>query len=79
MLFVDFKQDFDSVDRGMTVLESYGIPPKLMNIIQQLYRNTSCKVLHRGKTGHGFGIKSGVKQFNFQYSSLLFFVFSWIC
>ena len=61
---VDFKQAFDSVDCGMmwTVLESYGIQLKLINIIQQLFRNTSCKELHRGKIGHGFGIKSGVKQ-----------------
>lgn len=58
MLFVDFKQAFDSVDRCMmwTVLESYGISGQLLNIIQQLYRNTTFQVVHRGKFGPSFEV-----------------------
>lgn len=64
MLFIDFKQAFDSVDRSMlwTILQSYGIPVKILNIIKQLYRNTTCRILHRGKLGPSFNIRSGVKQ-----------------
>lgn len=64
MLFVDFKQAFDSVDRNMlwTILASYGIPAKMTNLIKQLYRNATCKVVHRGKLGSPFMIRSGVKQ-----------------
>lgn len=64
LLFVDFERAFDSLDRNRMwdVLASYGIPAKLLDIIQSMYRDARCKVVHRGKLGREFNVASGVKQ-----------------
>ena len=80
MLFVDFKQAFDSLDRSMMwkILESRGIPTTILRLIQELYRGASCKVLHRGKLGLPFQVRSGVKQGCILSPLLFLIVLDWV-
>jgi Reverse transcriptase (RNA-dependent DNA polymerase)/Domain of unknown function (DUF6451) len=80
IVFVDFERAFDSVGRNMMwrILASYGIPDKVVNIIKELYRDSSSRVLHKGSFGSPFSIYSGVKQ-GCNLSPLLFIiVVDWI-
>ncbi|XP_059154471.1 uncharacterized protein LOC131939959 [Physella acuta] len=54
--FVDFENAFDSVDRQTiwNLLRHYGVPAKLVEIIQQLYNGFSCQVSHAGKLSKEF-------------------------
>jgi hypothetical protein len=64
LLFVDFERAFDTLDheRMWTILECYGIPTKVLNIVKGLYRDVSCRVVHNGRLGRQIKVKSGVKQ-----------------
>lgn len=64
LLFVDFEKAFDRVNRDVIwkILHLNGIPPKLINIIRSMYTNSTCKILHRGKTSNSIPVKSGVRQ-----------------
>jgi len=46
ILFVDFKQDFDSVDRQKTIqiLQEWRIPNKLVRLSQMTLQNTETSV-----------------------------------
>ena len=48
--FVDFQKAFDSLDRNSlwTLMRHYGIPEKLITIIQKLYRPLTCQKFHNG-------------------------------
>ena len=54
--FVDFRKAFDMVDRCTLwrVLRHYGIPCKIVNIIQGLYNNTRCQVIHNSSLSDPF-------------------------
>ena len=62
--FVDFEKAFDSLHRDSLwkILRSYGFPTKIVNIIQALYNNFECKVIHDNKLTEPFEVKTGVKQ-----------------
>ncbi|KAK3740237.1 hypothetical protein RRG08_054258 [Elysia crispata] len=62
--FIDFEKAFDSIDRDTLwkLLRHYGIPPKIVTLIQKMYDGTSCKVLHEGRLTDSFEIKTGVRQ-----------------
>ena len=47
VVFVDFKEAFDSVHRGrmMKILQAYDIPDKLVNGINEVYQNTRARVV----------------------------------
>ena len=62
--FIDFEKAFDSIDRDTLwkLLRHYGIPPKIVTLIQKMYDGTSCKVLHEGRLTDSFQIKTGVRQ-----------------
>jgi hypothetical protein len=49
--FVDFEKDFDSLKRRYLwkVLQQYGMPWKILNLIIEMYRDYECKVIHEGK------------------------------
>ncbi|PVD22606.1 hypothetical protein C0Q70_18425 [Pomacea canaliculata] len=51
IIFVDFEKAFDSVDRDVIwrLMIHYGIPPKFISIVQGLYEDSSCQVIHNGK------------------------------
>ena len=62
--FVDYEKAFDSVDRRLLwrLLEHYGIPPKIINLIKAIYDGTSCRVVHSGKLTESFPVNTGVRQ-----------------
>lgn len=80
LLFIDFERAFDSLNRNemWTILASYGIPEKLLNIIKSLYRDTRCQVIHRGKPGRQFRVETGVKQGCILSPLLFIIVLDWV-
>lgn len=80
LLFVDFERAFDSLDRNMmwNVLASYGVPEKLLAIIQSMYRDATCRVAHRGQLGREFNVASGVKQGCILSPLLFLLVLDWV-
>ena len=66
LVFVDFKAAFDSVHRMSLwkVLQSNGIPPKLINLVKSLYDEGLCAVRLPGPVGTSrqFKVKTGVRQ-----------------
>ncbi|MDD2611131.1 MAG: reverse transcriptase family protein, partial [Giesbergeria sp.] len=62
--FVDFKQAFDSLDRGVLweVLRVYRIHPKLISLLEDLYQGSTACVRANGSTSGQFHIHSGVRQ-----------------
>lgn len=62
--FIDFEKAFDSVDRESLwkLMAHYGIPPKLISIIKNLYQGMRCQVLHQGYAQDPFDVLTGVKQ-----------------
>ena len=63
-VFVDFEKAFDSLHRESLwkILRHYGIPPKLVKIIQSLYENFECQIIHNNLLSEPFTVKTGVKQ-----------------
>ena len=49
--FVDFEKAFDSVHRESLwqIMESYGIPCKIIHMVQMLYEDSECAVLDEGE------------------------------
>ena len=59
--FIDYEKAFDSVSRETLwrIMSSYCIPPKLVRMVQAMYKGSQCAVIDGGgKTGL-FDIKSG--------------------
>ena len=71
--FIDFKAAFDSVHRPSLwkILQMYGIPMKIINIIKSSYRDTTCAVKSEGSLSSWFKIITGVRQGDI-WSPLLF-------
>lgn len=64
LLFIDFKQAFDTINHHALwqILVLIGTPLKIVNLIKELYNDATCKVTHKGKTSDPIHITSGVKQ-----------------
>ena len=64
VVFVDFQKDFNSVDRNVIwrLMHHYGFLPKFINIIQQMYEDATCQVIHDGKLTEPFSVQTGVRQ-----------------
>lgn len=64
MVFVDFTKAFDTVDRPTLwkVLEIYGCPEKLVNIIKQFHTDMKAQISVGGEPSEAFGVNHGVKQ-----------------
>ena len=58
-VFVDFQKAFDSVDRDVIwrLMYHYCFPPKFFAIIQQLYEDATCQVIHDEKLTEPFGVQ----------------------
>jgi len=64
MIFVDFKQAYDSVNRQQLwiALRNFGIPEKLVKMIEICNSNTYCEVRYQGELSPQFEVQSGLKQ-----------------
>lgn len=64
MIFIDFRQAYDSIDREQlwTVLQHFGLPKKLVNFVKNCNSNTTCKVRFEGLESGNFEVKSGLRQ-----------------
>jgi len=78
--FVDFEKAFDSVDRESiwSILRHYGVPAKMVNIIQQLYDGFSCQVIHDGRLSEEFLVTTGVRQGCLLSPLLFLVVLDWV-
>ena len=64
MLFVDFKQAFDSIDRYKLyqVMEDMKIPHKLIRLVRMTMKNTTARVRVTNKLSNSFTFNAGVRQ-----------------
>ena len=63
--YIDLRAAFDSLDRNTlwNILETIGIPPKLVDIIKTLYSPSTHSVVRvNGTVSEAFSISSGVRQ-----------------
>lgn len=62
--FVDFRKAFDSVHRHTLwkILQSYGIPSKIISIIKTFYEHFKCSVIMGNHLSEWFPVQSGVRQ-----------------
>ena len=62
--FIDLEKDFDSVHRNSlgSIMRSYSIPSKIINMVKALYDDFECIVGNNQDTTEWFKIKTGVKQ-----------------
>ena len=57
---------------------SYGIPRKIIHMIQMLYEDGECAVLDEGEESELFKIKTGIKQGDVMYGFVFLMVVDWI-
>ena len=78
--FIDFQKAFDSVDHQVLwgILAHYGIPQKLISMIQQLYDGFTCQVIHGGTTTEPFPVTTGVRQGCLLSPLLFLLVIDWV-
>jgi hypothetical protein len=64
ILFVDFKQAYDSIDREQLwiTLRHFGIPRKLVKLVEICNQQTYCKVRFMGETSETFECKTVLRQ-----------------
>lgn len=64
MLFVDFRQAFDSIlkDKLLSSMESQGIPKKLVSLVKMTMKNAKASVIIDGRYGEQFELSRGVRQ-----------------
>jgi sorting nexin-29 len=62
--FVDFRSAFDTVDRQSLwlILQSAGVPKKIVNLFKELHNKTESAVLVNGQLSSHFQIRNGVRQ-----------------
>ena len=78
--FIDYEKAFDSVHRETLwrIMSSYGIPPKLVRMVQAMYKGSKCAVIGgEGKTGW-FDVKSGVRKGCVMSGFLFLLVIDWV-
>ena len=64
MLFIDFKQAFDNINRGrlFAAMDRMGIPQKLIRLTRMTMRRTKARVKIDNQLGVPFEYDKGVKQ-----------------
>ena len=79
-VFIDFQKAFDSVDREVIwkLMHHYGFPPKFVTIIQQLYENATCQIIHDGKLTEPFTVRTGVRQGCILSPTIFLMVIDWV-
>ena len=78
--FVDFEEAFNLVHRESlwSIMQSYGIPCKMVRVIADIYEGFECAVIDRSETSDWFKIKSGVKQGCVMSGFLFLLALDWI-
>ena len=78
--FIDFEKAFDSVDRHTLwrLMKHYGIPEKIISIVQSIYQGMFCRVVHSGQISESFEVKTGVRQGCLLSPFLFLLVIDWI-
>ena len=57
--FIDYEKAFDSIDRTLwKIMRHYGIPQKLVTLIEKMYDGTTCRILNEGQLTDSFEIKT---------------------
>ena len=75
-----FEKTFDSVHRESIwkIMENYGIPRKIIHMVQMLYEESECAVLDEGEESEWFKVKIGVKQGDVMFGFIFLMVVDWI-
>ena len=62
--FIDYEKAFDSIDGATSwkIMRHYGIPQKLVTLVEKMYDGTTCRILNEGQLTNSFEIKTGEKQ-----------------
>ncbi|VDO55444.1 unnamed protein product [Schistosoma margrebowiei] len=78
--FIDYENALDSVDITTLwkLLRHYGVPQKIVNIIQSSYDGLHCKIVHGGQVTDSFEVKTGVRQDCLLSPFLFLLVIDWI-
>ena len=77
--FVDYEKAFDSVHRKtLWKMESYGIPSKLVRMVNAMYDGSHCAIVEGTNQTDWFDVKSGVKQGCNMSGFLFLLVIDWI-
>nr|KAG5704618.1 hypothetical protein BaRGS_031882 [Batillaria attramentaria] len=78
--FIDYEKAFDSVDREALwkLLRHYGVPGKIISLIQCTYKDMSCRIAHAGQLSESFEVKTGVRQGCLLSPFLFLLVIDWI-
>ena len=79
--FIDFEKAFDSVDRHTLwrLMKHYGIPEKIISIVQIIYQGMFCRVVHSGQIySESFEPNTGVRQGCLLSPFLFLLVIDWI-
>nr|KAG5686924.1 hypothetical protein BaRGS_020733 [Batillaria attramentaria] len=76
----DYEKAFDSVDREALwkLLRHYGVPGKIISLIQCTYKDMSCRIAHAGQLSESFEVKTGVRQGCLLSPFLFLLVIDWI-
>ena len=74
------KKALDSVHRESLwkIMESYGIPRKIIHMVQMLYEDSECAVLDEDEESEWFKFKTGVKQGDVMSGFIFLVVVDWI-
>ena len=78
--FVAFKKAFDSVHRNglWMIMNQYGIPQKIINIVKVLYDGFECAVVEEDATSEWFELTTGVKQGCTMSGFLFLLIVDWV-
>ncbi|VDP85686.1 unnamed protein product [Schistosoma mattheei] len=78
--FIDYEKVFDTMDRTTLwrLLRHYGVPEKIVNIIQNSYDGLHCKIVHGGQLTDSFEVKTGVRHVCLLSPFLFLLVIEWI-
>ena len=62
--YIDFEKAFDSIHHPSLwkILQVYGLPTKVINIIKDIYTENRCCVRHDGQHSDRFHVKKGVRE-----------------
>ena len=80
LCFVDYEKAFDSIHRSTLwkIIRCYGIPPKIVRMVQVMYTNCTSAVVDGSGRTEWFEVKSGVKQGCNMSGFLFLLVIDWV-